>query len=52
MNRKTITKSLAVVCLGFVVVIGVVASTDAAPQSWPNGPWVVPQQEDSLVGDP
>jgi hypothetical protein len=21
----------------------------AAPQSWPNGPWVVPQQEESLA---
>ena len=41
-------------CFALVVAIGIlaailqVAPAAAAPQSWPNGPWVVPQQEESL----
>jgi len=41
-------------CLAVLVVVGIVAAVlqvgpaAAEPQSWPNGPWVVPQQEQSL----
>jgi len=36
------------VFVGIVAVILQVAPAAAAPQSWPNGPWVVPQQKESL----
>ena len=39
---------LAVVAVLGLLAILQVAPAAAAPQSWPNGPWVVPQQEDSL----
>jgi hypothetical protein len=41
-------------CFALMIAIGIlaailqVAPAAAAPQSWPNGPWVVPQQEESL----
>jgi hypothetical protein len=34
--------------IGLLAAILQVAPAAAAPQNWPNGPWVVPQQEESL----
>jgi len=42
-------KVLAIIAgLIFLTIILQVSPAAAAPQSWPNGPWLVPQQNDSL----
>ena len=49
MKQKRMMKQLIVLAvLGLLVAILQVAPAAAAPQSWPNGPWVVPQQKESM----
>jgi|GEM_PF-947818 len=49
MKQHRKTRYIAVlVFVGMFAAIVRVAPALAAPQSWPNGPWVVPQQEESL----
>jgi predicted deacylase len=49
MKQQRKIRHLAVlIAFGIVVAILQVAPAAAAPLSWPNGPWVVPQQEESL----
>lgn len=49
MNQPKKIRQLAVlVAIGIVAAILQVIPVAAAPQSYPNGPWVVPQQEESL----
>lgn len=40
--------SALLIVIGLVVSMLQVTPAAAAPQSWPNGPWVVPDQEESL----
>jgi len=49
MKQQSKNRCLAVlIAVGIVLAILQSAPAAAAPQSWPNGPWVVPQQEESL----
>jgi hypothetical protein len=50
MKQQRMNRHLAVlITVGIVAAILQVTPAAAAPQSWPNGPWVVPQQEESLA---
>jgi predicted deacylase len=50
MKQPRKNRCLAVlITVGLVAAILQVAPVAAEPQSWPNGPWVVPQQEESLA---
>jgi hypothetical protein len=49
MKPERTLRLLAVVAVVGLLAILQVAPAAAAPQSWPNGPWVVPQQEESLA---
>ena len=50
MKQQRMNRHLAVlIAVGLVAAILQVAPAAAAPQSWPNGPWEVPQQNDSLA---
>jgi len=50
MKQERMMRQLIVLAVfGFLAVILQVAPAAAAPQSYPNGPWVVPQQEESLA---
>jgi len=49
MKQERKMKVLAIIAgLIFLTIILQVSPAAAAPQSWPNGPWLVPQQNDSL----
>src|SRR5512139_2268051 len=48
MEQKRKMRLLAVVAVFGLLAMVQVAPAVAAPQSWPNGPWEVPQQNDSL----
>src|SRR5512135_980179 len=48
MKQERKMRLLAVVSVFGLLAILQVAPATAAPLSWPNGPWVVPQQEESL----
>lgn len=48
-QEKMMRQLIVLVVFGFLVAILQVAPAAAAPQSYPNGPWVVPQQEESLA---
>jgi len=47
-QHTEIRRFAALVVVGIVAAILQVAPVAADPQSWPNGPWEVPQQENSL----
>jgi len=47
-QQRNMTCFALVIAIGILAAILQVAPAAAAPQSWPNGPWVVPQQEESL----
>jgi hypothetical protein len=42
MNTKKIA---AIICLSMIALFLGSANVNAAPQSWPNGPWITPEQE-------
>ena len=49
MNLLRSIRHLALlIAIGILATILQISPAAAAPQSWPNGPWVVPQQEESL----
>ena len=49
MKQKSKNRCLyTLIAVGIVAVILQVTPAIGAPQSWPNGPWVVPDQEESL----
>ena len=47
MNTQKATSIAAVICLSIIALCLGALTASAAPQSWPNGPWIVPQQEES-----
>ena len=47
MNTQKATSIAAVICLSIIALCLAALTASAAPQSWPNGPWIVPEQEES-----
>jgi hypothetical protein len=47
-QQRNIRCFAVLTAIGIVAAILQVATATAAPQNWPNGPWEVPQQNDSL----
>ena len=47
MNTQKATSIAAVICLSIIALCLGALTASAAPQSWPNGPWIVPEQEES-----